>query len=82
MTSAVYVRRSLEELLQILEQNSGDRDVTLFKFSTGWKAVTGTPDFGFEDTRDRIFALPTFETPKDAVIAAIARTEGQKEPEF
>lgn len=49
-----------------------DGHFTLMRFTTGWKAVFGTPDVWVED-RAAIFALDIHDTAYGAVVDAIIR---------
>lgn len=48
----------------------GDGHFTLYRFTTGWQAVIGTPD-----SREEIMAIPIFTTVGDAVEWAISQRD-------
>lgn len=65
----------LDDLLKDAERQAiqnADGHLTLYRFTTGWKAFWGTPDI-FELDRDSIFAASTFPTAEAAIAALVAR---------
>jgi len=62
----------LEGIISALADHYHDGHYTAMKFTTGYKAVFGTPDIAFAD-RERIYSMETFKTLREAFISAILR---------
>lgn len=84
-----YPDLTADQLLEMAEDvacTKSDGHLTLMRFTTGWKAMFGTPeliiggapgdDEGCE--YDRIFNMPMEETMGDAIISAIYDIEHPK----
>jgi len=65
---------TLEDLFDLLEGLVGKREdghLTVMRFSTGWKAMAGTPDLDTGKGRKQVGGLEMHKTLKDALIALI-----------
>jgi len=60
------MKETLEKLIEIAEAKY-DGHLTIFRWTTGWKAMLGTPDLYSGNGYKQIGDLPMFESLKDAI---------------
>lgn len=54
-----------------LANKQDDGHLTIFKFTTGWKAMTGTPDLDSSYGREEVGRLPAFSSLEKAAEWAV-----------
>jgi len=73
-----YSTEELESIVSALAKRRSDGHYTLLKFTTGYKAVLGTPDVWLDD-RETIWSLPTAVTARQALVDLLSRELNERE---
>ena len=61
----------LLDILAVKAQRKYDGHYTVLRFTHGYKVALGTPDLDSDQGRWQVFALPEYDTLKEALVAAI-----------